>query len=229
MAATLLQLRDLVKLDAGIEGMPKWADLRITKEINLAQRYVQTELNGLGMAKWESSISIGTPSAGTYSGVNIKTVAVTTLTNMLESPNSIMQIETTSVSTDGIAREVDKQEFEELISNTYTAPTLEEPIFMRLSGNIYISPSTVTGGTAHYYKGVTDLSSDSDTTEIPVEFEEFIVKKAVLEIDVANDKLQDKELALRQLNSDINSAYDKFLSKQNEQFKVKKREKVKLS
>lgn len=229
MSATLKQLREQVILKTGIQGNPKFPPTWLNQKINLAQRYVQTELNGLGMKKWESSITIGTPSAATYAGVSIKKVATSVLTNMLESPNSIMQIETTDSTTAGVAREVSVDDFEEIISNSYTAPTLAKPAFMRLANSVWLSPATITSGTAYYYKVVTDLTADDGVTEIPMEFEEFIVKRVALDVDEDNNKLQDKETALKQLSGEINSAYDKFLGKQRETFRTKEREKVKLS
>ena len=88
--ATLKELRDQIVIDSGVQGNPKFPILRLNRIINLACRYVQTELNGLGMKKWESSVALGTPSSGTFGGTSIKKVAISTLINMLESPNSIL-------------------------------------------------------------------------------------------------------------------------------------------
>ena len=225
---TLLQIRDQVVLDAGIKNHPDFPPLRINRVINLAQRYVQTLLNGLGFKRWESSISIGTPSAGFHGATAIKTFAVTTLTDMLESPSSILFIETTDGTTKGIARPVDPNVFEEQISNTYLAPTLAKGAFTRLSGNILLSPSTITSGTAHYYKNITDLSGDSDVSEIPLEFIEFVIKKSVNDIKEALGELQNTAKVTQELEGRLSEVYQKFHGKMAEQNRAKVNNNAKL-
>lgn len=231
MAATLLQLRDQIIIDAGISGQPLFPSTRINRMINLAQRYVQTQLNGLGMKKWEASDALNITYAATgFAGNAVMTSNLSTdCPNMLESPNSIIFIETTDTNSDyGLAYEVDIKSFQEQLTNTYLAPTTKKPVFMRLANKIYIAPSTTVSATAYYYKAVTDLSSDSATTEIPIEFEEFIIKKVVLDINDILGKLQDKELAQRQLEKDIQATYEKFLGKQAETNRIKNNDKAKL-
>lgn len=232
MAATLLQLRDQIIIDAGISGHHLFPTARLNRMINLAQRYVQTQLNGLGMKKWEATDSL-TLASVTFSGEATKRASLSTdCPNMLESPNSIIMIEAlaliSAVEYYGIAVEVDPKLFEEQLKNTYLAPTTSKPIFTRLANYIYIAPSTVTSATAYYYKAVTDLSSDSATTEIPLEFEDFIIKKVVVDIDDILGKLQDKELAQNQIEKDIRATYEKFLGKQAESNRVKNNDKAKL-
>lgn len=216
MAATLLQLRDQLILDAGIEGNPKFPTPRLNRLINLAQRYVQTELNGLGMKKWEKKATIGTMTAAAFASAsnNVKTASLPT--DMLETPSSILFLEITGATSTGLAYEVDKDRFLEQLNNTYLAPTEKQPIFMRLANLMYIAPSTSASGSVHYYKAIPDLSADGDSTEIPVEFEEFIIKKARMEVDLVLGKLQEKEQASAQLSRDLSAAYEKFLGKQVE-------------
>lgn len=228
MGATLLQIRDQIIIDAGIEGNPKFPSLRLNRLVNLAQRRVQTQLNGLGMRKWESSDSL-TLSAGTFNNVNIKTAPLSTdCPNMLESPNSIIFIECTGVSSSGLAYEIDKDRFAEQLANTYLAPVEKQPIFMRLAQKIYIAPATVATATAYYYKAVTDLSADADATEIPLEFEEFIIKNVIIEIDYVLGKIADKNSAQNQLSNEIAQAYEKFLGKQTELNRTRTKEITKL-
>ncbi len=214
---TLAQIRDQVILDAGIKNNPDFTPARLTNTINLAQRYVQTMLNGLGFKHWETSVSIGTPVAGFHGATAVATVPVSTLADMLESPASILMIETLSGTTKGIARVVDPNVFEEQISNTYLAPTASKPTFTRLSGNILLSPSTITAGTAHYYKSIANLSQDTDTSDIPMEFVEFVVKKAVNDVNESLGKLQNSAKATQELETRLAEVYQKFHGKQLEQ------------
>lgn len=222
MASNLKQIRDQIIIDANISGQPAFPTLRLNKMINLAQRYVQTNLNGLGMKKWESSDSL-TLSDVDFAGVTTRQSNLSTdCPNMLESPNSIIFIATAGIAGDNsLAYEIDIRKFQEQLNNTFLAPTLAKPIFMRLANKIHIAPDEVITATAYYYKAITDLSADTDITEIPIEFEDFIIKKVVLDIDDILGKLQDKELAQRQLEKDIQSSYEKFLGKQNELNRIK--------
>jgi hypothetical protein len=228
MSATLKNLRDQIIIDSGIEGNPKFPPLRLNRIINLAQRYVQTQLNGLGIKKWEAKDAL-TLTPDTFIGVAVKTANLSTdCPNMLESPASIIFIETSYNDSYGIAYEIDIKQFEEQILNSYLQPTPNKPIFMRLANKIYIAPNSITSASAYYYKAVTDLANDTDTTEIPLEFEEYIIKRSVMEIDSINGKLQDKQLALQQLDAELRGSYEKFLGKMNEVNRVKINDSAKL-
>jgi len=217
MAATLLQLRDELILRADVRNHPQFPTLRLNRIINHSARYVQTQLNGLGMKKWETSIATGTLSAGTFGAVSSKTFLVTVLTGMLESPASIRFIETTDGSTGkGLAYPIDEGVFHEQLSNTYLAPTLTKPAFARISGTIHLAPTTITGGTVHYYKCITDLSADGDITEIPTEFEDFILQKAIIEIEADLNRTENKENKIQALEANLATVYAKFNGKQAE-------------
>lgn len=216
MAATLLQLRDELIIRADVRNHPQFPPTRLTRMLNHAQRYVQTQLNGLGMKKWEASTALSSLTSSYFGAVQVVTKTITTLTNMLESPASIMFIETTDGSTKGIAYPVDPDVFQEQIANTYLAPTIAKPVFTRLAGNIILAPNTITSGTAYYYKAITDLSSDSDITEIPTEYEDFILQKAIIEIESDLNKIQNKENKIQALESNLQTVWEKFNSKQAE-------------
>lgn len=233
MSSTLVQLRDQIILDADIKGNTQFPTLRLNKIINLAQRYVQAQLNGLGYKKFETSQAITAGlSAAAYSASsnNVKKCAVnaTYFAGMLESPKSILCIEVNDGSSYGVAYEIDPIEFQEQLLNTFLAPTVSKPAFMRLSGYVWLAPTTITAATAYYYKNITELSSDSDQTEIPVEFEEYIIKKSVIEIQDNLGKVQDKEGKLQLLNKSISSDYEKFFGKINELNRNKNLDRAKL-
>jgi hypothetical protein len=229
MAATLLQLRDELVLRTGLNNNPKFPPLRLNRILNHSARYVQTQLNGLGMKKWETSIATGTLAAGTFATASTKTFAVSVLTGMLESPASIRFIETTDGSTGkGLAYPIDENVFLEQLSNTYLLPTLAKPIFARISGNIHLAPATITGGTVHYYKCITDLSGDTDITEIPTEFEDFILQKAIIEIETDLNKEQNKENKVQVLEANLKTVYEKFNGKQVEKNRSSMNDNAKL-
>jgi len=221
--ATLLQLRDQIIIDTGILGNPDFSVARLNRMINLAQRYVQSQLHALGMKKWEKMYPL-TLSSSNFSGNSVKVASVTTnLPDMLESPKSIIFIATSDATSTyyGNAFEVSVKEFKEQLGNSYLAPTLVKPIFTRLAGFIYLSPDTITDASALYYRVVTDLSTDASSTEIPSEFEEFIIKKVSLEIDSILGKIQEKQVAEQQLDKEIITSYQNFLNKQAETERLK--------
>lgn len=231
--ATLLQLRDQIIKSAGIQGFAEFPTVYLNRLINLAQRYVQTELNGLGMKKWEKeqAVTAGLTAAAFGSSTNnVKTVIIgsTYFPNMIESPKSIKFIMVNDVSNYGIAYEVGEERFFAIISNTYSTPSVKEAVFMRLAGKVYLAPTGITAAIAFYYQVITDLASDGDITEIPLEFEEYIIKKVVAEINFELGKIQDKQLAENQIRSEIQVAYEKFLGKQAEINRPKINERAKL-
>ena len=225
MSATLLQLRDQLKIDAGIAGVREFPDLRLNRIINLAQRFVQVKLNGLGFKKWETSQLI-TAGLSAYAwgsaSNNCKKVAIGTtyFPDLLETPKSIKMIEVNTSDQDeggyGIAKEVDSDNFHDLLQNTYLTPTVKKAVFMRLSGYVYLAPLSITAATAHYYKAISDLSSDSDKTAIPVEFEEYILKRAVMEVDIILKKITDAAAASAEIETQLKDAYKSFLTKEAE-------------
>jgi len=229
MAATLLQLRDQIIIDANLQGNSLFPSPRLNRLINLAQRRVQTELNGLGMKKWEASDSLTMSTAANFLGITTSISSLATdCPNMLESPNSIILIATVDADdVKGIAKEVDIKSFEEQFKNTYLVPTASQPVFFRLANSIYIYPPMTTA-TAYYYKAVTDLSSDAATTEIPIEFEEYIMRYAIAEINGILGNLDKKIAQEQKATQDLMTAYEKFIGKQNENFRIKNNNKAAL-
>lgn len=219
MAATLKQLRDKIILDRPkLIGHVDFPDARLNKEINLAQRYVQSEIAGIGFYKWQTSNAVtGGLTAGTHAGSNVKTVTInaTYFPNMLETPKSIRHFDISDGTTNGIAREVAEENLQEKLSNTFGAPTLKQGCFTRMDNTIILAPSTITTATAHYYKIVTDLTTDADVTEIPTEFESFVIKKVLIEVDDIMGDLNNKASAVQQLANDIQATYQGIANRMN--------------
>jgi hypothetical protein len=215
MGTTLKKLRDQVARKAGIVGNAQFPETRVNQIVNLAQRYVQIALCGLGMKKWETYqvITAGLTAEAFKSGTsNVKTVEIdsTYFPRLLESPKSIKLIEVDDTTNYGIAKEVDEHIFADLLGDSYSTPTVNNPIFMRLSNKIYLAPLAITTAKAHFFQSVGDLSSDSSETIIPFEFEEFIIRKAVMEIDEVLGKISNKQLASSQLDNELKTVYSQF-------------------
>lgn len=206
---TLINFIDLIKVERpeirANNNFPKSVLIRL---INDAQKYVQVQLAHLGIKQWEATDSL-TLSSGTLASQNVKTANLNTdcPSRLFDDKSSIKYIETTGATYNGIAKYIDDDALIEKLRNSYTAPTELEPVFSRKNNLLYIAPSTITAGTAVYYKAVTDLASDSDTTTIPENYEEFIVKRVLIEIDGMLEKLNNKIEAINQLTKDIKDIF----------------------
>ena len=94
---------------------------------------------------------------------------------------------TVTVNTDGgsgagwvTAKEISIEEFDTITSNTYRTPTLNNVVYKRSADYYGVSaleflPRTVTYSLISYYYRLTDSTADSDTIDIPDEYEELIV------------------------------------------------------
>lgn len=215
MSASLLQLKDSVALRAGVMGHPDFPYTRLREYINLAQRFVQAKLNGLGMKQWETSYDISVDlTVESFMGLDNVAgcdISATTFPNMLESPKSILYIDLSAGGQSGVAREVDSKRFHEQTHNAFLKPSVTRPIFTRIANKIYIAPfAEYTQAMAYYYRIVTDLITNESITEIPPEFEEYIIKKAV--IDIKTDlgvPAEPKDEVSKQIALD----YEKFYGK----------------
>lgn len=225
MASTLAELRDQIVIDANVQGNPLFPVNRLNRIINLAQRSIQTELNGLGMKKWETRVVLSESiRSTTFVGKPVVSVALNeeNFPQMLESPRSIIFIECSDGVAHGLAFEVDLERFKEQIDNTWLSPTTGSAVFMRLANQVLVAPVEVNSLVAYYYKAAADLVNDSDETSIPMEFEEYVIKKAVAEIDGILGNLEAKQVKTKQIQSEISAAYQKFLEKQGERGRLAK-------
>lgn len=209
---TLINFIDLIRVERPeIRANADFPKAVIVRLINDAQKFVQVQLAHLGIKQWEATDSL-TLSSGTLAGSNVKTANLSTdcPSRLFEGRDAIKYIETTGVSNNGIAKYVDDDILIENLRNGLLAPTELEPIFSRKNNLLYIAPSSITAGTAVYYKALTDLSSDSDATSIPENYEDFIVKRVLIEVDSILEKLNNKIEAINQLTSDIKNSFQAF-------------------
>lgn len=214
MGATLLNLREAVRTDYKLDGDANFPISRMTWLINQAQRYVQIQLNGLGIKKWEMVVPNVSLISHTFAGFTLQSFNTSTLTNLAESPKSIRFIEVTDASSNnGLAFEVDEKFAFEHLNNSILAPTIKDPFFWRMDNVIYLAPSTVAGCITHFYGVVTDLVADTDITEIPVEFTETIIKRVGIEVDAIRGRLQDKQAAIDGLSNSITEVWQKYMEK----------------
>jgi len=136
----------------------------------------------------------------------------------------------------GLAKELDKESFSELTKSAVLAPTGTQPAFMRLAGKIYIYPSEAVVGdeltaTAYYYKAVSDFidTTPSIESEIPIEFQHLVIKRAEAEVLEALNRIDEKNVKIVQVQNELKQAFDKFLGKQQESTqRIKQTDKAKL-
>lgn len=213
MSSSLLQFREQVRIKRPeIQGDRYFTDLVLNRYLNEGQWFVQTQLASLGIKEWEASDSL-TLSAGTLGGENVKTASLATdcLNRLFDDKRAIKFIDcavsTGAVTDKGIAHYIDDDKFVELLKNSYLAPTAKEPVFTRLNNLIYIAPSTIDTATAFYYKAITVMALDADVSTIPIAFEEFIVKRALISVDEQLGKLAQKEEKINQLMGDLKNTF----------------------
>ena len=210
--ATLLELKDLVKAKRP-ETMdnPSFLGGFIDELINQAQRFVQLNLAHLGIKEWETT-DVLSLSSGTLAEKTVKTAPLST-----DCPNRLFDDERAikyldcagppNTNYQGFAFYIDDEIFLNRLRNSLLVPTLVEPIFTRHNQLLVIAPSTITSATAHYYKQVTDMTTDATKTEIPEMYEEHIVKRVLVDVDDVLGKLQNKQASLQQLTADLQQSF----------------------
>lgn len=209
---SLLLLRDIIKAERPeIIGHSNFPELFLTRLVNDGQKYVQVQLAHLGIKQWEATDSL-TLSAGTLAEKSVKTSPLATdcPSRLFEGRDAVKYVECTGVLNSGIASYVDDDVFLELLRNSYLTPTEKEPKFTRKNNLLIIAPSTIIAAIGVYYKSVTDLSADGDLTTIPENYEDFIVKRALIDVDGILQKLGSKSEAINQLTKDIRDTYQSF-------------------
>ena len=206
---TLLSMRQYLTLKAGIAGNPLFPAARLNQIINFARKFVQLNLNGLGYKRWETAypLTLGTTTFG-----SIGAVYGLIPPDMLESPASIILIQTSDGTTKAITRnEFSPTQFENSCSNSFEAPTAKDPAYMRLAGTIYLYPSTLVSAILFYYAALADLINDVDDSAIPAEFEEFVILKALTEIQSDLSPAYDKAKGEANVIAQLGNAYQKYL------------------
>jgi len=272
---TLLNYREQIQLDYKVDGDPNFPGSRILVFINQAQRFVQMQLNGLGIKRWERKSQFTTPVtvtggalvsgqiytitvAGTadfsnvavvisgtintngcvfqangntvptswagatlttagltpdtfLSGINnVKSFPMSFLPSLAESPAALRFIQTSDGTVWNQAKEANETSLNSHLGNSIMAPTPRDSIFWRSDGVVYIAPLAIITAIVHFYRVVTDLVNDSDVSEIPAEFMEYVIKRVGVEIDFIRNKIPDKENAITEVANAITAAYKKF-------------------
>ena len=205
--------------------------------INNAQRDVQMNLSGLALQRF---ITSKTGSVGTGEWVNdirwgkqVATFKLSTLTDRMERPKSILDIETWYGFADsslvmGKATEIDYNKFFDVIRNPYNKD-YSKPIFTIEGENgaterylllFPILTYPVAGQNnflqkVNYYRLCSELSTDADTLEIPVEYEHYVVKVANIAVKNALGQLNAKDEAISELMNNIKTTHDGFMATMN--------------
>ena len=207
---TLKQMRDKARLDAHILSDEMFPNARLNEIINQAQRSIQVKLNGLGMEKWATTAS---PSVSNSTWAGFDVIYITVPTDYLEGANTISATSVSS-STVGYVSEIPTGQFEERLRNSYMQPTAKYPAMTRMDNKYYFFPR-VDSVVFRYRNLVTTLSSDSDVSEIPLEYHDLIVDKVVLEINKIK-KQQSYVLEEQRLDKDIEETHLKYMRNKQE-------------
>jgi hypothetical protein len=219
---TLAQGQDYLAVTAGVVGNKDFAPTLLTFYLNLAQRYVQKALNGLGLKKFEQACDASLSLAGgSYNGNSVKIVTMAQIKTLSGFdvgiyPNSIRLIECgdanpMSASTNfGIAKIADEQLFHQVLSSSLLAPTVKAPRFMWQDNQILLAPSAIAACVVHFYRVVKDLLNPGDTFEVPDEFIDHVIKRAKIEIFDRQKLVENKDDAIKALDAEIKDQYSSF-------------------
>jgi len=207
--STLVNVRDLIKARSKVQGDPDFPNTLLDRIINDSQRNVALRLFHLGWKELKGTDSL-TLSGGKWGDEDTKQADLTSdCPNRMGIPNWLIMVETTGATYNSYAYPISDRVFHEHLTNSYLAPTEKQPKCTIGSGDeLHLAPDTIASATAFYYKNPTDLSSDSDTMDIPEEFVDFVVQRVILEIDDVKGRLQDKESALNKLESEIGKSFE---------------------
>lgn len=228
--ATLIQIRDQLIIDANVLGDPMFQKARLNRIINEAQYYVQKELANLGIKGWEDSDSPAISAAvfGSYGNNTWSFTLASMKSNVpdyLECKHPILYINLTCLTAEmlafAIAREVEPKRFLDMIQNTYLSPgwtvgsSKNEAIFTIADNVVYISPYVIASQTSltakvFYRKRVAELTTDAGVSEIPNEFIPLVIQKGIVDIKEIKKELNDKQIAMAELKSDITSTFEKY-------------------
>lgn len=211
MASTLVQLRDLIKANTGVKESPDFKNALINRWINDAQKQIQLKLFHMGYKEFLGSDSL-TLSGVTLGDKSLNSAPLSTdCPNRMGVPNWLVFIDCSNSgggATDkGLAYPVSNRVFLEHLRNTFLAPTDNQPLCTIINDLLYIAPSTIDTATAHYYKEVTDMSSDSDTMDLPEAYATFLTRLVEMRIEDRKGKLQDKQAAMMELDKDLKEAF----------------------
>jgi|GEM_PF-3131801 hypothetical protein len=275
MPVTLLNYREQIQIDYKVDGDPNFPANRILVFVNQAQRFLQMQLNGLGIKRWERATKFSPPvtvtsgalvagqvyvitiaGTGDFSNVaivisgtintngcifqangntipnnwtgatlttagltaasfisgtnNVQSILMSYIPSFAESPATLRFIETSDGTTWNQAKEANEVSLNNHLNNSIMTPTAKDSIFWRSDGIIYIAPLSITTAIIHFYRVVSDLALDTDVSEIPIEFMEYVIKRVGIEIDFIRNKIQDKEPAITAVTNAITNAYQKF-------------------
>jgi len=207
---TLLQIRDYLTMKAGIQGNRMFPQARLNQIINFARKFVQINLNGLGYKRWEKSATLTPMASISFGSIRVRSSDIPS--DMLESSQSIILLQTsddTIVAT--TKQEYSPSQFENVCANSFSAPTVKEPAYTRLANYILLFPETIISAVVYYYGALVDLVDDSDPSGVPVEFEEYVIQKALVEIQGDLSAAFDKAKGDQEVVASLGNAYQKFL------------------
>jgi hypothetical protein len=148
--------------------------------------------------------------ASTFGSVSVLKAQIPS--DMLESSSSIIMMDVTDGTDKGTTKlEYNPNQFESMCHNSYSAPTIKEAGYMRLANYLYWFPATITTAICYYFSTLVDLVSDSETSLMPIEFEDFVMQKFVNDIKSDLGEIKDVQMADQEIANAITNAYQKAI------------------
>lgn len=208
--ASLIEIRDKISINTGVEGSEFFPPLRLNDIINNSTIWLGTELVSFGVKRFETQANITSLlNNSDFGGTEVKSVELNEINfpGILLTQNPLRFIEVRdNYSRKGIASEITSSLFDDLCKNEFTKPSINNSSFCIESGKVFIAPGTIVQATAHYNRKIIFAVNNTDQIDLPDYLTPFLVKKCVAEIrGILGNQLQHGEsddeiiLAIRQI------------------------------
>ncbi|MBE2280282.1 MAG: hypothetical protein IAE91_07820 [Ignavibacteriaceae bacterium] len=196
--ASLIEIRDKISINTGVEGSEFFPPLRLNDIINNSAIWLGSKLVSLGVKRYETQVNITSLLTNSdFGGIEVKTVEVneSNFPGILLTQNPLRFIEVRDNSSrKGIAIEISSSGFDDLCKNEFTKPSINNSFFCLESGKIFIAPATIVQATAHYNRKIIYAVNNTAQIDLPDYLIPFLVKKCVAEIKgILGNQLQQGE------------------------------------
>lgn len=208
---TEVELRDRIKLDAGVLGNPLWEGRRITDMINDAQSWLQQKLIKQGFKNWRK---YDNDNATIAVEVNLDLNCLTAplpIDRLIDSP--IQFRVGTDDNGDAKVRVIDDKDpdiIHNIIDNPVLTPSVGRPIAWIIDETVYVYPvpddDTVRFS---YTKAITPLAYGNSTTEseIPDSHIEIVIERCVMQIKSIVGQENVKQAKLAEIDRQLSTKY----------------------
>jgi hypothetical protein len=204
---TELQMREQIQLDAGVLNDPLWQGSRITNMINQAQRWLQLKLIKQGSYQWKKITTGNNIGNNTYQNIDCSS-GVFPSDILYEMPVDWILPATGSTKP---AKEIMVRNVYDVVMNGVTAPSIAFPVFVTEDRiNYHLFPRLSASETIISYTGIVTamvFDNDSAESEIPLELQDIVIERVVMQIKSAQGDEQTKQAKYAEIDNELTKKY----------------------